>query len=664
MDGICGVFMHKETRKIQKDKSTPSVEISHLSSPNTHEPRSVSGKTASRARHEERSDFLEKVFSNIQLPVACMDVDFNFIRVNNAYAKAGGHPPEFYAGKNHFELYPNQENERLFREVIQTGQPSFAEAKPFDDPNQPDKGTNYWDWTVQPVRNDQHKVVGLVLTLVDVTQRTQQQRELRNLARDLEDLAQLLELAHDAIFVHDLDGKIIYWNRGAENTYGFSRDEVLGKINHELLKTRFPESLVKIIGNLLNAGHWEGELGQTTKQDKKITVESRWALRQTEKGKPIGILEIDRDITRRKQAEFRIQTARRYAESIIETVQVALLVLSSELKVRSANKTFYETFDTNPQETEGRSVYELGNRQWDIPELRVLLEDILPKNTSFKDFQVERHFENLGRRTMILNARRLYWRGGKTQLILLSIEDITQLRLQRERIRADQERIADLTEELLMAEERERRRIAVDLHDSVGQILALSKREIGAIEKAAPASLAQNLRLIKNHIANAIKHTRDLTFDLSPQTLYSFGLEAALEELAEKFSEEHGLACSYEADDESRPLTEELTILLYRCVRELLMNIAKHAKAKNVHIRIKRMNSEVEITVADDGQGFDPVILTSAANKKKFGLVSVRERLMRVGGRFELQSNQVKGTKVILTVPLNLADKLKKEITT
>ncbi|MBN2315910.1 MAG: PAS domain-containing protein [Sedimentisphaerales bacterium] len=629
-----------------------------------HEPESVSEKMTSRDRHEECSDFLEKVFSNIHLLIAYMDVDFNFIRVNNAYAKAGGHPPEFYVGKNHFELYPNQENERLFGEVLQNGQPSSLEAKPFDDPHQPDKGTTYWDWTVQPVKNDQHKVIGLVLTLVDVTQRTQQQRELINLTRDLEDQAQLLELAHDAIFVHDLDGKIIYWNRGAENTYGFSKDEVLGKIIHELLKTQFPESLVKIIGNLLSEGHWEGELGQTTKQDKKITVESRWALRQTEKGKAIGILEIDREITRRKQAEFKIQEARRYAESIIETIQVSLLVLSPELKVRSANKTFYETFCRNPQETEGKFIYELGNHQWDIPELRVLLEDILPKNTSFEDFEVERLFENLGRRTMLLNARRLYRRGGKTRLILLSIQDITQLRVQQERIRADQVRIADLTEELLMAEERERRRIAVDLHDSVGQILAFSKREIGAAQKTAPESLAQNLKLIKNHITNAIKHTRDLTFDLSPQTLYSFGLEAALEELAEKFSKEHGLACSYEADDESKPLTEELTILLYRCVRELLINIAKHAKANNVHIYIKRMNAEIEIIVADDGQGFDPAILDLTINKKKFGLVSIRERFKHIGGRFQLQSTKGKGARAILTAPLNLADTSEKEIAT
>jgi len=507
------------------------------------------------------------------------------------------------------------------------------------------------------------KPVRMVGTTQDITEQVRQQQEMRDLATDLEEQAQLLELAHDAIFVHDLDGKIIYWNRGAENAYGFSRDEVIGKISHELLKTRFPESLVKIVGKLVSAGRWDGELTHTTKQGKKITVETRWALQQTEQGKPIGILEIDRDITQRMKAEFRMQEARRYAESIIETVQVDLLVLSPDLKVRSANKTFYETFCTNPEETEGKFIYELANRQWDIPELRVLLEDILPKNTSFEDLEVEQNFENIGRRTMLLNARRLYRREGKTQFILLSIQDITQLKIQQQRIGADQERIASLTEELLMAEERERRRIAVDLHDSVGQILAFSKREIGIAQKTAPAALSQNLIKIKKQINNAIKHTRDLTFNLSPQTLYSFGLEAAIEELAEKFSDEHGFACYFETDNNSKPLDEQLTVLLYRCVRELLMNIIKHAKANEVHISVKRTNTDIEITVADDGLGFDPAILESAANKKKFGLVSIRERLKRLGGKFSLQSGTGKGAKVVMTFPLDLSKIKEKEST-
>ncbi len=500
------------------------------------------------------------------------------------------------------------------------------------------------------------KPVQVFGTTQDVTEGVQQKQLLSDLAQDLEDQAQLLELAHDAIFVHDMEGRIIYWNRGAEITYGYSRDEVVGKISHEVLKTVYPHSIVKVTGDLLGTGRWEGELAHTTKQGGRIVVESRWALRKSEQGKPIAILEIDRDITQRKQAELRMIEARRYAESIVETVQVALLVLSPELKVQSANKTFYETFCTTPQQTEGRSIFDLGSGQWDIPDLRVMLQEILPKNTSFEDFEVEREFENIGQRTMLLNARRLYRRSSKTQLILLSMQDITPLRLQQQRIREDQERIASLTEELLMTEERERRRIAVDLHDTIGQILAFSKREIGMAQKTAPAEVSQNLLKVKNQISKAIKQTRDLTFELSPQTLYTFGLEAALEELVEKFSEEHGPNCYFHSDDEDKPMTEQLKVLLYRCARELLTNIAKHAKAKNVHIHIKRADTDVEIMVADDGEGFDPAMLESAANSKRFGLTSINERLKRLGGQFSIQSSKGAGSKVMMTAPLEVTN--------
>jgi PAS domain S-box-containing protein len=611
---------------------------------------------------EQTRDYLSEAQKIAQLGSWDWNLSQNMIHWSDVmYDIFGVSPENFKPTYEGFRSFVHPDDRNLIKEAVDS---TLQTGKNYDMTYRvilPDKTEHILHGRAKVIYDKTGKPVRMVGTTQDITERVRQQQELRNLAIDLEEQAQLLELAHDAIFVHDLDGKITYWNRGAENAYGFSRDEVIGKVSHELLKTRFPESLVKIIGKLISADRWDGELTHTTKQGRKITVESRWALRQTEHGEPAGILEIDRDITERKQTELRIQEARRYAESIIETVQVALLVLSPELKVLSANKTFYDTFCTNPQKTEGKFIYDLGNRQWDISELRVLLDEILPKNTCFEDFEVEQYFENIGWRTMLLNARRLYQRRGKTQLILLSIQDITQLKLQQKRIAADQERIASLTEELLLAEEKERRRIAVDLHDSVGQILAFSKREIGVAQKAAPAALSQNLTKIKKQINNAIKHTRDLTFELSPQTLYTFGLEAAIEELAEKFSDEHGLACYFDADEEPKPLTEQLRILLYRCVRELLMNIVKHAKAKDAHVSVKRTNTDIEITVADSGQGFNPAILESAANKKKFGLVSIRERLRRSGGQFNLQSGKGKGVTIVLTVPLDLSNIKEKE---
>ncbi|MFA5337182.1 MAG: PAS domain S-box protein [Candidatus Omnitrophota bacterium] len=122
-----------------------------------------------------------------------------------------------------------------------------------------------------------------------------------------------------------------------------------------------------------------------------------------------------------KKSEGIIQKACEYAESIVETLREPLMVLDENLKVISANHSFYSTFKVNSKETEGQFIYDLGNRQWDIPALRKLLEEILPKNKFFNGYKIEHNFETVGQKTMLLNARRL----DNVQMILLAIEDIT-----------------------------------------------------------------------------------------------------------------------------------------------------------------------------------------------------------------------------------------------
>jgi two-component system CheB/CheR fusion protein len=132
------------------------------------------------------------------------------------------------------------------------------------------------------------------------------------------------------------------------------------------------------------------------------------------------------DISELKQMEAALREAQMFAESIVATVREPLLVLDENLHVVSANQAFYRTFQVKQDETVGRALYELGNRQWDIPALRQLLEDILPQNTTFDDFRVTHEFDQIGRRTMLLNARRILSEAGQTRLILLTIEDITE----------------------------------------------------------------------------------------------------------------------------------------------------------------------------------------------------------------------------------------------
>jgi diguanylate cyclase (GGDEF)-like protein/PAS domain S-box-containing protein len=124
--------------------------------------------------------------------------------------------------------------------------------------------------------------------------------------------------------------------------------------------------------------------------------------------------------------EKRLRDALEYSDAIIATVREPLLVLDKELRIITANRSFYRTFQVNPEETEKRLIYDLGNRQWDIPRLRELLEDILPMKSSFEDFEVEHDFKSIGRKTMLLNARKIYREMNNVEMILLAIEDITE----------------------------------------------------------------------------------------------------------------------------------------------------------------------------------------------------------------------------------------------
>ena len=141
------------------------------------------------------------------------------------------------------------------------------------------------------------------------------------------------------------------------------------------------------------------------------------------------------EIEQRKQLERRVEDALEYATGIIDTVRDPLIVLDADLKVISASRSFYQTFKVKPEDTEKQHIYNLGNRQWDIPKLRELLEDILPNTTSFDGFEVEHDFPDIGKRIMLLNARKIYRKADHTQLILLAIEDITDRKEAEEKLK-------------------------------------------------------------------------------------------------------------------------------------------------------------------------------------------------------------------------------------
>ncbi|MBK6540116.1 MAG: response regulator [Flavobacteriales bacterium] len=161
---------------------------------------------------------------------------------------------------------------------------------------------------------------------------------------------------------------------------------------------------------------------------KTMLLNARRLVQATDQA-PLILLAIE-DITERKRLEDELHQVateiHEYTASIVATVREPLLVLDADLRVQSASRSFYENFRVTPEGTENRLLYDLGNRQWDIPALRRLLEEVLPQENQVNDFSVEHEFEHIGKKTMLLNARRLIRATDQTPLILLAIEDITE----------------------------------------------------------------------------------------------------------------------------------------------------------------------------------------------------------------------------------------------
>lgn len=234
---------------------------------------------------------------------------------------------------------------------------------------------------------------------------------------------------------------------------------------------------------------------------------------------------------------------------------------------------------------------------------------------------------------------------------LIEVQEVTHLKKAETRLRVYQEQLRSLASQLSLVEERERRSLATVLHDEVGQALAVIKIELGLVRPAiAGPDVALRLDEVQAILDDTIRHIRSLTFDLSPPILYELGLEPALEWLAEQHQARHGIPVRMHDDGRPKPLSDDVRGLLYRTIRELLGNVAKHAGAREVLLSVKRAGSNIRIEVKDDGIGFDPH--DTALATRGFGLFNIRERLTAIGGHLSIESEPGHGTKITMVAPI------------
>ena len=507
------------------------------------------------------------------------------------------------------------------------------------------------------------------------------------------------ESAVDAVITADSNGRIVTWNNGAKSMFGYSEDEITGKKLTILMPRRYRQKHQGAV-NRLKSGAAARLIGQTIEMEGLRKDGGKFplalSLSKWETSEGTFYTGIIRDITERRRAEEALARSEKQFRDIVEHSSVGVyrttpdgrVIMANPALVRMLGYVSFEELAKRNLEKEGfepeypRSVFREeiekegkitgmesawtkrdGSKLVMIENARLVRDEhgnILYYEGTVENITERKQAEEALQKTRDELEIRVMERTKQLQNTVGALQsEVTERIKAEEQIRADQRQLRHLAAELLLVEERERHEIAVELHDTIGQILAFSSIELGNIMKSSPAT-AKGLHHIRSQIEQAITAMRTLILDLSPPILYTFGLEAAIEQLAEQYSKEHGFKYNLACGENLRPMSNEIEVLLYRSVRELFVNIAKHAKANAVKLALNRVDNMIQVTVEDDGVGFDQDKMGDVSDELKgFGLFSIRERLSHFGGSFEIQSGLGCGTKVMLTAPLETEDENK-----
>jgi len=285
-----------------------------------------------------------------------------------------------------------------------------------------------------PLRDEQRTIRKWYGTATDIEDRRQAENALHRREAVLREQASLLDLTHDTVFVRDMHDVINYWNRGAEELYGWKRDEAVGKVTHDLLHTVFPLPLEEITAALLRTGRWEGELVHTKRDGTNVIVASRWSLQKDQSGHPVGTLETNNDITERRQAE---RVLRRQA-NLLEQTHDAVFAWEYPRTIVFWNRGAEQLYGFSREEAVGRSSHELLHTEHPTPtsDFEAALE--LEGEWTGELTQTTRD----GRKILVESRHLLMREADDRRLVLETNRDITERKQAEEALRKAQAELA------------------------------------------------------------------------------------------------------------------------------------------------------------------------------------------------------------------------------
>jgi len=498
-------------------------------------------------------------------------------------------------------------------------------------------------------------VSGLTLAAV-IAEREQGEREREQLVRKQAAmearlrLATIVESSDDAITGEDMKGIITDWNKGAEQLYGYSAGEAIGKPVSFLIPADRSDDSLEIMRKLKDreaVRHYE-----TVRQKKdgtRLEVLLTVSPIIDSQGRMIGISAIARDITERKRAEEALRESEDKLRLLLDSTAEAIYGIDLEGCCTFCNSACVRALGyTRADELLGKNMHDLIHHTradgtlMPVEECRIFRAFRGGEGTHIDD-------EVLWRRNGTSFPAE-YWaypqrKGQEVVGAVVAFIDITENKLAKAAL-------ASVSRRLIEAQEQERTRIARELHDDIGQRLALLAIELEQLHQELPSLLEVRSRMgeLWKQTSEIATDIQTLSHELHSSKLEYLGIEAAMRGFCREFEEQQQVEIDFKTGDLPRPLAPNISLCLFRVLQEALHNSAKHSGVRHVEVRLWGTSDEIHLAVSDSGAGFDS---EAAKEGRGLGLISMEERLKLLNGTFSVESQPNRGTTIRARVPLN-----------
>ena len=474
-------------------------------------------------------------------------------------------------------------------------------------------------------------------------------RDIDELKRSEQLFRTLTENFPDFIARFDRDGRYLYLNPAVTKAYGLPHEALIGKRPSEL-PTNDADQTERIEQGIqrafLEGQSNESETRWQTSQGVRM-LEARHVPEKDAEGKVVSVLGIGRDITRLRTTEVALRDSERAFRTLAENAPDAIVRYDRSCRRTYVNPEFVRVTGATVEQLLGEPTDVLGAADEVNWRVGLQLKEIMESGVAAK-FEVSwtRHGEA---KCWYAHAVPEYNADGGVQSVLTIWRDITERKEAEQRLRESYELLRELTSRRETAREEERKRIAREMHDELGQHLTALRMGVSTLRLRFGhdnPDLGEHVQRILLLSDKTMQVLRNVVTALRPAVLDA-GIAAALEWLAAEFSQHGQTTCRLSVSDESPELAEERAVAIFRIVQEALTNVTRHADAHEVFITLGQTGDDCLLEVRDDGCGFDPV----AIPRKSFGLAGMKERVLMLGGALDVASSPGHGTSIKVRVP-------------